>query len=97
MNYPQYPERKDTNGQAIASMVLGILSLIIPYIGFILGIIAIVLSRRASREIQYTGQNGKGFATAGLVCGIIGTAIYAVVIVFALLVGLFAFSTYNMY
>ncbi|MFX3617405.1 MAG: DUF4190 domain-containing protein [Sporolactobacillus sp.] len=63
-------------------MVLGILSLTIPYLGFILGIIAIVYSRKASKEIASSDQNGKGMATAGLVTGIISVSLYAIVIIF---------------
>ncbi|MBD0381950.1 DUF4190 domain-containing protein [Paenibacillus sedimenti] len=82
-----------TNGKSIASMVLGILSIIVPYIGLILGIIAIVFSRIASKEIQARGEQGKGFAIAGLVCGIIGTALYAIIIVVLVIVIIFAASS----
>jgi len=61
-------------GQSIASLVLGILSIVIPYIGLILGIIAIVLSRRQRR------MGRSGMATAGLILGIIGTAFYGLCI-----------------
>ncbi|NEW07579.1 DUF4190 domain-containing protein [Paenibacillus sp. SYP-B3998] len=80
-NYQPSPQMSSvTNGKAIASMVLGILSIVIPYIGFILGIIAIVFSRIAAKEIRLRGDQGRGFATTGLVCGIIGTALYAIII-----------------
>lgn len=69
-----------TNGKAIAALVLGILSLVIPYVGLILGIIAIVFASKAMREVSRTNEGGRGMAIAGLVCGIIGTALYAIVI-----------------
>ncbi|WP_445506503.1 DUF4190 domain-containing protein [Niallia sp. 03190] len=55
-----------TSGKAIASLVLGILSLVIPYVGLILGIIGIVLAKKAFYEIAQLNYNGKGMAIAGL-------------------------------
>ncbi|MEW9699243.1 DUF4190 domain-containing protein [Paenibacillus sp. SI8] len=89
-NYQPSTFTPPTNGKSIAAMVLGILSIIIPYIGFILGIIAIVFSRIAAKEIKQRGEQGKGYATTGLVCGIVGTALYAIIIV--VLVIIFAFA-----
>jgi hypothetical protein len=57
------------NGKALASMVCGIVGLVV--FGFILGIIAIVLGSIAKNEIRRTGQGGYGMATAGIVLGII--------------------------
>ncbi len=57
-------KQQESNGFAIASLVCGILSCIIPYISTILGICAIVF---------YTKQKDNGMAKAGLVTGIIGT------------------------
>jgi NADH:ubiquinone oxidoreductase subunit 6 (subunit J) len=76
---PHTPPR--TNGKSIAAMVLGILSIVIPYVGFVIGIIAIVLSSLSLKEIKRTGEQGRGMAIAGLVCGIVGTALYAVILV----------------
>jgi len=88
--------KQETNRKAVASMVMGILSLIIPYVGLILGILAIVYARKASKEIENTGQAGKGFATAGLVTGIIGTALYAIFIIVAVIafMGAAAYDAY---
>ncbi|MFD0694002.1 DUF4190 domain-containing protein [Paenibacillus sp. GCM10027628] len=93
--FQQQPQSSQTNGKSIAAMVLGILSIVIPYVGIILGIIAIVLSRIASKEIQLRGEQGKGFAITGLVCGIIGTALYAIIIAFFVIIFIFAISTSN--
>ncbi|MCB5239623.1 MULTISPECIES: DUF4190 domain-containing protein [Niallia] len=75
-----------TNTNSIISLTFGILSLLIPIIGLILGIISIVFSRKAVNEINRTNENGRGFATAGLICSIVG-------IIFQLLIllGVFAF------
>lgn len=81
---PQYSapeEPKQPNTMAILSLVLGIISLLIPcssciggltftfvatIVGVILGIVAIVLCVM-SKKVSKTGM-----ATAGMVCGIIG-------------------------
>jgi len=60
------------HSKAIASLVTGILSLVIPYGGVILGIVAIVLAIQARNE-GYVG----GLATGGLVTGIIAVALWA--------------------
>ncbi|MFR1766151.1 MAG: DUF4190 domain-containing protein [Lachnospira sp.] len=56
---------------AVASLVLGICSLVIPGIGPILGIIGIVLGAMARKD---PNQN-QNLATAGLVCSIICCAL----------------------
>lgn len=62
-----------TNGKAIASLVLGILSLFC--CGFISGIAAIILGKQAQQETAISGQNGAGLAQAGFILGIIGTVL----------------------
>lgn len=76
-----------TNGKAIASMVVGIVSLVIPYIGIITGIIGIVLSRKASFEIRAYGQGGQGFAITGLVTSIVAVSLYGLILFFVIIVG----------
>jgi uncharacterized membrane protein YvbJ len=67
---------RPTNGKAIASFVLGILSVVsCGYTGF-LGIIGIILAAFAKKEINQRGENGGGLATAGLVMSIIGVALF---------------------
>ncbi|MCA9477648.1 MAG: DUF4190 domain-containing protein [Nanoarchaeota archaeon] len=63
-----------SNGKSIAALVLGILSVLIPFIGIIFGILAIIFGIQGKKQIQETGEAGKGMATAGLVLGIIGVA-----------------------
>ncbi|WP_160042051.1 MULTISPECIES: DUF4190 domain-containing protein [Paenibacillus] len=91
--YQQMPPMQPpkTNGKAIAALVLGILSLMIPYVGLILGIIAIVLACLSFKEIKQRQEGGRGLAIGGLVCGIIGTALYGIIIVI-LVIALMAFS-----
>ncbi|MBR0512244.1 MAG: DUF4190 domain-containing protein [Ruminococcus sp.] len=60
-----------SNGMAIASLVLGIISIVIcctTWPGGILGILSVIFG---AVSIKKNGKNG--LAVAGLVCGIIGT------------------------
>jgi hypothetical protein len=67
------------SGKAVASMVCGIVGLMV--FGIILGVVAIVLSTRAKKEIQQSaGQlKGQGMATAGLILGIVDIAAFFVI------------------
>lgn len=60
-----------SSGKAIASMVLGIISIVFcvaGYIPLIIGILAIILA-----GISLNNDEAKGMATTGLVTGIIGS------------------------
>jgi hypothetical protein len=92
---PPYVPSK-TNTKSIVSLVLGILSIIIPYLGFLIGIVAIVFASLSFKEIRMRMEQGKGLAVAGLVCGIIGTALYAIIVVFFLFAYLL-FTNADMY
>jgi hypothetical protein len=82
-----------TSGYAIASLVLGVLS-IVPGVyvgGLVMGILAIVFSRMAVTRIkvQPGSLNGEGLATAGLVTGIVGLSLSVfVILVFGAIAGL---------
>lgn len=70
----------DTNGMAIASLILGIISIVLncfgySWVGLILGIVGIVLGVNAKKK------NPSGVATAGLVVSIIGTVLCALIFV----------------
>ena len=86
-NYPPYPPYipPRTNGKSIVSLVLGILSIVIPYIGFLIGIVAIVFASMSFKEIRLRQEQGRGMAVAGLVTGIIGTALYGLLLLFIVL------------
>lgn len=92
--YPQQPQGSQNqqqqppvnNGSAIAALVLGILSVVIPYVGFIIGIIAIVISSKALKQIPPHAPGGaRGMAIAGLVCGIVGSALYGLIVLLLLI------------
>lgn len=76
-----------TNGKSIAGLVLGILSLILPYIGFFIGIGAIVFSAVSLKEIKRRQEKGKGMAIAGLVCGIVAVSLYVLGLLIGLMIG----------
>ncbi|MBQ9902446.1 MAG: DUF4190 domain-containing protein [Clostridia bacterium] len=70
-----------TNGKAIASLVLGIFSIITSsfVIGMVFGIIGCVLGVKARNEIP-EGAPGRGIATGGVVCSIIGAILGGIVL-----------------
>ena len=74
---PQNPNK----GNATASLVLGILSIVFSAtgIGFILSIIGLVLGVKSMKGYQ-NGEPGRGVAVAGFVCSIIGLvfSLYAI-------------------
>lgn len=76
-----------SNGLAIASLVCGIVSVvftfIITWIGLVAGVLAIIFSVMGRKKVE-AGKTG--FCTAGLVLGIVGTALSVVFIACALCV-----------
>ncbi|ALC85216.1 hypothetical protein AM499_04830 [Bacillus sp. FJAT-22090] len=69
------------NSKSVISLTLGILSILIPYIGLILGVIGVVVSRRATKEIVKTDEGGSGLATSGLICSVVGFIIQLFLVV----------------
>lgn len=70
----------ESNGMAVASLILGIISVLINFIGYswvglILGIIGIILGVNAKKK------NPSSMASAGLVLSIIGTVLCSVVFI----------------
>lgn len=94
-NYQQPPQFQPyyqppkTNGKSIATLVLGIVSIVIPYIGFLPGIVGIILGAMSLKEIKLNGEQGRGMAIGGLVCSIIGTILWGVVLL--IVIGVFVF------
>ncbi len=68
-----------TSSKAVAALVLGILGLLftfgrgilVDFLGLVLCIIALVLSISVRKELV-PGEGGRGLATGGMVCAIIG-------------------------
>lgn len=74
----EYRNPPPLSGKAVAALVLGIFSLIIPLLGAFIGVVALSFAGVALREIRYRGVQGQGLAIAGLVCGIVALVIYGV-------------------
>ncbi|WP_019412795.1 DUF4190 domain-containing protein [Paenisporosarcina sp. TG20] len=68
-------EKNQINSSSVISLTLGILSILIPFIGLILGIIGVVFSRKAEKEILITDEGGRGLSTAGFICSVVGIII----------------------
>ena len=77
-----------SNGMAIASLILGIVSILTSslFIGFVLGIIGVVLGVKARNEIP-EGAPGRNFATGGLVCSVIGAVLGGIVLLSCVCIG----------
>ena len=72
--YPPYgyaypPPSRPTNGLAIAAMIMGIVGVCNP-----ISILGLIFGMVAKRQIAERGEQGDGFATAGIVLGWIGVA-----------------------
>ncbi|MFF2857272.1 MULTISPECIES: DUF4190 domain-containing protein [unclassified Peribacillus] len=86
-------EIKLTNSKAIVSLIMGVLSLLIPFIGIILGILGLIFASKSKQEIKLTGESGKGLVTAGKVCSIIGIILNVILILIFLVFFYFTVST----
>jgi hypothetical protein len=81
--YGYGPQAQKTNGLAIASLVCGIVGLLL--FGIILGPLAFIFGLVAMNQINKSGgaQKGKGLAIAGVVFGaiaLVGAIIFASII-----------------
>ena len=79
------PVPAQSSSRATTALVLGILSLLC--FGLLTGIPAMVVARRATREIDSSQGRlaGRGLATAGFVTGLIGTILGSIGLLFAVL------------
>ncbi|HET9600718.1 MAG TPA: DUF4190 domain-containing protein [Acidimicrobiales bacterium] len=77
-----HPAGRSTSGLSIASMVLGICSIVLWWffgLGIVLGILAVVFGVKERRRAP------NGLATAGLVTGIIGLSLSVLFVVFVVI------------
>ena len=84
-----YAPPQQTNGMAVASLVLGIVGLVLTitvWIGPICDVLAIVFGAKARRRLP-EGAPNRGMATAGFILGIVGLAL-TVALVLLLIVAL---------
>lgn len=81
MNQNELQGGSQSKGLAIASMVLGIVALVlsccVPYLPIVLALLAVILGGVSLAK----KMGGKGMAIAGLVCGIIGLVPALIVVI----------------
>jgi len=70
----------------VASLVLGIVSIFLPYLGLICGIVAIVLAKKQRRVFR------EPLSMAGLITGIIGTVLWGVTTILVILIIALSFA-----
>jgi hypothetical protein len=81
-NNPGFSNAPGTSGQAIASMVLGIVSLVIFYLGLVTAIVGLCLGVAAIKKCKPRGPlKGRGMAKAGIICSIIALALWLIVLI----------------
>ena len=87
-----YGQPTKTSGKATTSLVLGIGSMVLFCVGFLLGIPAIIVGMRARKEIRSSqGRlSGDGLALGGIITGVLGTLIGLAVV--GLFIASIAFS-----
>jgi len=83
-SYKPGPSLPVTNGLAIASMICGILSLVLFCFcgGIWLGIPAVICGHLGLNQLNAPGnqQEGRGMAIAGLICGYLGVAFFVLML-----------------
>ncbi|TCP56211.1 uncharacterized protein DUF4190 [Tamaricihabitans halophyticus] len=87
MYYPQqmYPPVRTTNTLAVVALVM---VFVFPPLGIVFGAIA-------RKQINETGEDGQGLATAGLIGGIVVTVLYVLLVVLMLLMFVWLADTVN--
>ena len=70
----QFPPKNPGQGLGIAAMVLGILSLVIPFFGTATAIVGLILGVVAKKKSSEAGMPC-GMAIAGIVCSIVSLAL----------------------
>ncbi|MEN3326722.1 MAG: hypothetical protein V7638_1529 [Acidobacteriota bacterium] len=88
---PPQPFKKQSQGLAVASMVTGILGLILGCLGPLPGIAAIVLGWMALAQIKNSPDTtaGKPLAITGIVTGSLTVAFYGLLLIWIILAGAF--------
>lgn len=88
---------KSTSGMSVSSMVLGIVGIVFvwaPFLGVICAILGIIFGGIGiSQTKKNPNLTGRGMAIAGLVCGIIGIAVWVIVIAAIGIFGVFSTTT----
>ena len=69
------------NSNSLGSLVLGVLSIMIPVFGLLLGGAGVYFYIKAKKEMIMTNESGRGFALAGLICSFIGIIIQLITLI----------------
>lgn len=82
--YPDKPAGSESYGSATTALVCGIIGILV--CPLVLSIIAIVKGNNARKVIDRSGgrYNNRGSATAGIVLGWVGIALFAIGVIYAL-------------
>lgn len=83
---PSRLRRPYENRTGTAAMALGIVSLTVPWLGFICGILAIVFGKRAMKLADAGLATNRSQAKAGFICGVISLCLYAALVFFVVVV-----------
>ena len=82
MGEREWGSARKNSGMAVAALICGICSLVLPWVGFIFSVLAIIFG---SVGISQTGRNselgGRGMAIGGLICGIISLLVWVPIII----------------
>jgi len=70
------------NSKAIISLVLGAVTLVLPLLGIVTGIIGIIYYTKAKKEMVVTGETGEGVSIGGLVLNIVGLVLQLLGLIF---------------
>ncbi len=69
-----YPVAQSSSGLCVAGMVLGILAVLgcwVPFGGFVVGLLGLILSIAGMRQARSQGRSGFGMGVTGLVCSLV--------------------------
>lgn len=75
----------DINSNAVICVVLGAVTLVLPLLGIITGIMGIVYYNKAKKEMPIKGETGDGVAITGLTLSIVGLVLQVLIILSFLL------------
>lgn len=69
------------NFKSVITLTLGVLSILTPFLGFLLGILGLIFARKSLQEIEARQEEGRGIAIAGQICSILGLLINGILII----------------
>ena len=85
-------EKAPPNSHAIVSLVLGVLSILMPLVGIVREAMEIIFSIKARKEMNQKNEDDKGLATTGMICSVAGVIIQLLVVLIVLSISFFRLS-----